>query len=98
VIWWHANGRQSTSDDWNDPEQRCLGMIVSNATASSREAEREKTGFLLAFNAFDHVVDFRLPDSFAESGIVLHTTEHPPAMAHGVVELAARSAVVLARP
>jgi len=98
VIWWHANGRQATSDDWNDPEQRCLGMIVSNATASSREAERANTAFLFAFNAFDHVVDFRLPDSFAESGIVLHTAEHPPAMAHGVVELTARSAVVLARP
>lgn len=92
VLWWHPNGHALQHSDWNDPEQRCLGMVVANGDDLGG-----KHLFLLALNANDHTVDFRLPENFAEATVDVYTTEHPPAMAHGVIELPAHSSIVLSR-
>lgn len=96
VTWWHPDGRLFTEDDWNDPQQRCLTMIVADAPDGSPPPATGQ--FLWAMNAHDFSVDLRMPESFAQAAISLHTTSSPPPMAHGVVHLPARSSIVLSLP
>ncbi len=100
VLWWHADGREFGEYDWNDPGQRCLGMILSNATmdpAVGSVADAKASAFLWAMNAQDFAVDFRLPEAFTQADIELHTCSQAPQMRHGVMHLPARSTVILAQ-
>ena len=96
VLWWHADGREFTEHDWNDPDQRCLGMIVSNNAPAQVTPPTKGGEFLWAMNARDAAVDFRLPEAFGEADIVLYSCTTPPLMQHGVIHLPARGSVVLA--
>jgi len=98
VLWWHPDGREFIESDWNDPEQRCLGMIVSNADVDPKVADTadDSSQFLWMMNARDAVVDFRLPEAFTEADIELHSCAQAPEMRHGVVHLPARSTLILA--
>jgi len=96
VLWWHADGREFTEHDWNDPDQRCLGMIVSNNAPAQVTTSTKGGEFLWAMNARDAAVDFRLPEAFGEADIVLYSCSTPPLMQHGVIHLPTRSSVVLA--
>ena len=91
VLWWHPGGRELQQDDWNDPNQRCLGMVIANH-AHTEHSPR----FLVAMNAHDHAVDFRLPEVLSSARIVLHTCDVAPVSEHGVIHLPARSTAVLA--
>lgn len=91
VLWWHPAGRVLEHSDWNDPHERCLGMIVANSGT-------EPTRFCLMVNAFDHPIDFHAPAEFASATVALHTAEHPPERSGVVVHLPARSSVVLELP
>jgi len=98
VLWWHPDGREFIESDWNDPEQRCLGMIVSNADVDPKVTDTadDSSQFLWMMNARDAVVDFRLPEAFTEADIELHSCAQAPEMRHGVVHLPARSTLILA--
>jgi glycogen operon protein len=103
ITWWHPNGRVFSHEDWNDIEQRCLGMIVANRPSNSQAGagsgcNTDAGRFLVAMNAGADAVDFRLPETFADAVIALHTTKSPPALAHAVVHLPGRSSIVLTHP
>ena len=90
VTWWHPTGRELTHEDWNDPGQRCLGMIVTN------DQDSQSSGtFLIAFNAHDHDVDFVLPQHFASSEIALHSCDSSPPITDGALRLPGFSSAVL---
>jgi len=92
VVWWHPDGREIEHDDWNDPAQRCLGMVIANGpTGLASQA------FLWAMNAHDHAVVFHLPEQFAIASIALHTCDYDPHMDAGILELPPRSTVILTR-
>jgi isoamylase len=90
VLWWHPSGRELRDEDWEDLDQRCLGMINSNDSG-----EHPTRTFLIAMNANDGVVDFRLPDAFWSAEITLHTCGSAPSVEHGDIQLPARSTVML---
>ena len=90
VTWWHATGREFTTDDWHDPSQRCLAMIVANDHTTTSESV-----FLLAMNAADHDIDFQLPDLLSDACVELHTCAEPPHIDDETVRLPARSTLVL---
>jgi isoamylase len=90
VTWWHPAGRELTHEDWNDPGQRCLGMIVTN------DKDNELSGsFLIAFNAHDHDIDFLLPTHFSSGEIALHSCSDSPSITDGTLHLPGFSSIVL---
>jgi len=96
VMWWHPSGRRLAPEDWNDPEQRSLGMVVSNPP--DEQSEDPHRTFCITMNAYDHPIEFHLPEAFEQSGIVLHTCESIPNMNQHRILLPARSTVVLQTP
>jgi len=97
VLWWHPSGRPLEHDDWIDNDQRALGMVVAN-DLHGIAPDADRRTFLMALNAHDHAIDFRLPEAFVESRFAVHTCDQTPAMAHGVVHLPAHSTAVLTHP
>jgi len=93
VLWWHPSGRLLVHEDWSDPGQLCLGMEVSNDSPAG-----ESGSFLVIMNAHDHVVEYRLPEPFADAQIELHTCDVSPDIALGVAYLPPRSSAVLTTP
>jgi isoamylase len=91
VLWWHPDGRELQQHDWSDPDQRCLGMVVANQSGTEQSRR-----FLVAMNAHDHAVDFPTSRIFlVRRGLSFTPANQPPAAAHGVVHLPARSTAVL---
>lgn len=58
-------GREPTEDDWKDPSARCLGYVLGGVAGAfytpggERDIDRS---FLVALNASDHDIAFRIPD------------------------------------
>jgi glycogen operon protein len=108
VTWLRPDGAEMTPDDWNDPERRAVGLLLSGEAGllhltETGEQEVDDT-FCLLFNASAKDVAFALPasnggcwrtllDTAEEQGFV------PPRAVAGcaLVELRARSLQLLVR-
>jgi len=64
VYWLAPDGREMTTDDWNDGLRRTLGMQLGNDAADGQR-------FLLLLNADPEPVEFKLPDDFPNGAWVL---------------------------
>jgi isoamylase len=64
LSWIHAGGREMTGDDWNDPNNHALGMLIyGEATDETDDRGRPVKGetMLLLLNAGDTEVTFTTP-------------------------------------
>ena len=64
VYWLAPDGREMTTDDWNDGLRRTLGMQLGNDAADGQR-------FLLLLNADPEPVEFKLPADFPNGAWVL---------------------------
>ncbi len=93
VVWWHPSGREFQHDDWSDLGQKCLGMVISNPAGHD-----VPTSFLVAMNAHEHDVEFRLPPSFTPVTVELHTNDRDLSLVDGLLVLPSRTTAILRRP
>ncbi len=66
VVWWHAAGREMTSEDWQYPELKTVGMMLhgERILRKDKDGERIKDDtFLVLINAFHDPVSFVLPSA-----------------------------------
>jgi len=70
ICWWHPDGHEMADSEWNNPEQRCLGVGLGG-TASAPE-------WLLLLNPTEAECEFQLPTASDGNGweVVLDTA-HP---------------------
>ena len=59
IQWIAPSGRKMTTDDWNNPDNKCLGMVF-NGAAVNIQGKGER--LLVIFNAHSRPVDFTLPE------------------------------------
>jgi isoamylase len=65
ITWLTPDGREPNEDDWKDPAARCLGYVLGGAAGAfytpggRRDIDRS---FLVALNASDRDIAFRIPD------------------------------------
>jgi len=104
LLWLRPDGAEMTPDDWNDPNARCLGMLISGDGIQDLgprgEAIRDDD-FLLLLNAHHDDLPFVLPDADARPWQrVLDSADPdiPPAAAESPCLLHCRSIVLLQRP
>jgi len=63
--WFAPNGREMTAEDWENPENRTVGMVLAGdlgAEVADRPFVEDDTLFCV-FNAADEAVAFRTPES-----------------------------------
>jgi glycogen operon protein len=76
ICWWHPTGHEMADQEWNNPEQRCLGVGLGG-TASSPE-------LLLLLNPTEAECEFHLPTFSGEHGWeVILDTAHPVGVMSG---------------
>jgi len=65
IDWLRPDGQRMNDDDWNAPDARCLGMLLSAPVASSAVpgAAAGEDVLLIVFNAAAHVLSFAPPRS-----------------------------------
>ena len=64
LVWLRPDGQEMSPDDWNDPNTRCLGMLISGdgiQDAGPRGETVRDDDFLLLLNAHHDDVPFTLP-------------------------------------
>ncbi len=61
VSWLHPSGHELTTEDWNDPHARTLGVLIGHAFNDPHGTPNGHLLFLC--NAGDAAVDFRLPQA-----------------------------------
>lgn len=62
VSWLSPSGREMTTEQWQDPNARCLGMLLDGrAQATGIKRRGSDATLLLIYNAHHDVVDFVLP-------------------------------------
>jgi isoamylase len=76
ICWWHPAGHEMADAEWNNPEQRCLGVGVGG-TASAPE-------LMLLLNPTEAECEFLLPANVSGNGweVVLDTA-HPVGILSG---------------
>ena len=63
VAWIRADGVEMGSDDWNDGNMKCFGMLVDGRAQPSGIRRRGKEiTVLIVFNGHHDIVEFTLPD------------------------------------
>ena len=93
VVWWHPSGREFHQEDWSDPSQRCLGMVLSNPSGHG-----VPTSFLVAMNAHERDVEFQIPPDFTEASVELHTGDRDLSLVDGLLALPSRTTAILRSP
>lgn len=66
VMWWHAEGREMTGDDWQNGELRTIGMMLHGDRILRKNANGDRIkddSFLVLFNAHHERVPFVLPSA-----------------------------------
>ncbi|MBI5265294.1 MAG: glycogen debranching protein GlgX [Bradyrhizobium sp.] len=62
VAWLSPSGQEMTTEQWEDPNARCLGMLLDGrAQATGIKRRGSDATLLLIYNAHHDVVDFVLP-------------------------------------
>ena len=63
VRWLACSGQELTSEQWDDPDMHCFGMLIDGrAQASGIRRPASDATLLIVFNAYHDIVDFVLPD------------------------------------
>jgi isoamylase len=63
VTWLTPSGQEKTSEQWQDPQARCLGMLMDGrAPATGIRRRGSDATLLLIVNSYHDVVPFRLPE------------------------------------
>ena len=106
--WFRSDGRRMTRAQWDDPDQRALGLFLSGDAITERQPHGEPVtddSFLVLFNGWHEQVDFTLPAArLGRHWAIELTTAWPmtPAgdwevPARGLVSTPGRSVTVLRR-
>jgi isoamylase len=62
VTWVSASGNEMTSDDWQDGNNKCFGMLLDGRAQQSGIRQRgQEATLLIIFNSWQDVVKFNLP-------------------------------------
>lgn len=64
ILWLNASGEEMTTEQWNDPEHRCLGMLLNGESMNEYDeygSRIEARIFLIILNSYWESVDFVLP-------------------------------------
>jgi isoamylase len=69
ICWWHPGGHEMSDQEWNNPDQRCLGVGLGG-TASSPD-------LLLLLNPSETECEFHLPANAGGHWSVILDTAHP---------------------
>jgi glycogen operon protein len=76
ICWWHAAGHEMADQEWNNPEQRCLGVGLGG-TASAPD-------LLLLLNPTEAECEFQMPSLTSGSNwSVVLDTAHPVGVMSG---------------
>jgi len=98
VVWLAPDGQEMGDGEWQDAENRCLGMLLdARARRSGSETGRFST-LLLIVNGHDHAVEFQRPQLAGARHWrrIIGTADTPPAHAgSGPIEVAASSVLLL---
>ena len=91
VVWYGADGKRMTPQEWDKPHVKCLTVLLSPVLAG-------EPSVLVMFNASHHDVEFRLPEGRKESFIAIvdtaETLEGGTAEPGKPIKLVARSLIV----
>jgi isoamylase len=72
VTWIDATGEPMREEQWSDTATRCFGMLLDGRAPETGIRRRgELATLLIAFNAWEDVVKFRLPDANGANGWTL---------------------------
>ena len=68
VLWWHPEGREMASDDWEDESLRAFGYLLRGQDLAPDANGRPRTddSFLVLMNQGDAPVEFQLPEETNE--------------------------------
>jgi glycogen operon protein len=82
VTWLSPTGAEMTSDDWEDSNARCMGVLLDGRAQETgiRRPGTDAT-ILLVLNAYHDVVRFRLPEAVGGHGWVCLIDTNQPDMA-----------------
>ena len=58
-VWYGADGKRMTHEEWDKPHVKCLTVLLSPVLAG-------EPSVLVMFNASDHDVEFRVPEGRKE--------------------------------
>ena len=62
LTWIGASGEELTSEQWNDGNMRCFGMLLDGRARETGIRRRgELTTLLIVFNSWQDLVNFKLP-------------------------------------
>jgi glycogen operon protein len=75
ICWWHPAGHEMADQEWNNPEQRCLGVGLGG-TASSPD-------LMLLLNPTEAECEFLLPENAGGHWDVVLDTAHPVGVMSG---------------
>jgi glycogen operon protein len=104
LVWVHPDGREMSTDDWNDDSCRTVGMFLNGAPLRSpgpRGEQIHDKSFMIWLNAGPDDVKLTLPDNkWVHHGEVVLSTNAEiavgsPARAGSTLELQAHSVLVL---
>jgi isoamylase len=99
VSWINANGEEMRQEHWDDANVRCFGMLLDGRAQPTGIRKRgEEATLLIVLNAWQDVVNFKLPEATGGSGWTLRadtnfpdSTEEPQFAIGHVYEVTARS-------
>ncbi|MBV8093675.1 MAG: glycogen debranching protein GlgX [Acetobacteraceae bacterium] len=101
VTWINASGAEMRSEDWQDPNTRCFGMLMDGrAQATGIRKPASDATLLLIVNAHHDVVPFTLPETAGGRrwSVVFDTQvpggDHPEYGMGDLYDVAGRSAVL----
>jgi glycogen operon protein len=107
VRWLRPDGQDMTEAQWEDPQARCVGMLIGGAALSDTDRRGMRLtddDFLLLFNAHHEDVEFLLPEGGDRPWLQRVDTTHPAPPARmtfppgATYLLQGRSLAVLSRP
>ncbi|MDR3516239.1 MAG: glycogen debranching protein GlgX [Azospirillaceae bacterium] len=64
IIWFTPQGTEKTSEEWRNPESRCVGLLLNGAAGASAAADGTRAAddtLLIVMNAHSQTIDFTLP-------------------------------------
>ena len=98
MVLYRADGKQMSSDDWQDPSMRTLAVALDGRQMADTDGDTSGDRFLLLLNAYHEPVKFTIPPGRASWDAVLTTggpDDTPRITPKGTITLDARSLLLL---